>query len=46
MEDAFLPLTLPDEPELHLYSALGRALYVAQHLEMNCRAVVAVAEEN
>jgi len=32
--------TPPDEHELQYFTVLGRALYVSQHLEMNCRAIV------
>lgn len=31
---------LLDEETLHLFSVLGRALYTAQHLELNCRLLV------
>jgi hypothetical protein len=36
---AFLPFIRLDEGPLHYFSVLGRALYAAQHLEMNCRGV-------
>jgi hypothetical protein len=40
MEIHFHPMFSLDE-EAHLYfSIIGRALYTAQHLEMNCRAIV------
>jgi len=36
---AFHPLITLDKRPLHYFSVLGRALYTAQHLEMNCRAI-------
>lgn len=36
----FHPLFPLNERALNFFSVLGRALYTAQHLEMNCRAVV------
>lgn len=40
---AFHPLFKLDMGPLHYFSVLGRALYTAQHLEMNCRAIVGIA---
>jgi hypothetical protein len=39
IDDAFHPLMRLDMGRLHYFSVLGRALYTAQHLEMNCRAI-------
>jgi len=36
---AFHPLFPLDMGPLHYFSVLGRALFTAQHLEMNCRAI-------
>jgi hypothetical protein len=36
---AFHPLFRLDMGPLHYFSVLGRALFTAQHLEMNCRAI-------
>ncbi len=36
---AFHPLFSLDMEPLHYFSVLGRALYTAQHLEKNCRAI-------
>lgn len=36
---AFHPLFSLDTGPLHYFSVLGRALYTAQHLEMNCRTI-------
>ncbi|RJR51740.1 MAG: hypothetical protein C4576_03035 [Desulfobacteraceae bacterium] len=36
---AFHPLFPLDMRPLHYFSVLGRALFTAQHLEMNCRAI-------
>jgi hypothetical protein len=38
---AFHPLFPLDMGSLHYFSVLGRALFTAQHLEMNCRAIEA-----
>ena len=39
MDIAFHPLLPLDMGPLHYFSVLGRALFTAQHLEMNCRAI-------
>ena len=39
IDDAFHPLIRLDMGPLHYFSVLGRALFTAQHLEMNCRAI-------
>ncbi len=39
IDDAFHPLIRLDMGLVHYFSVLGRALFTAQHLEMNCRAI-------
>ena len=39
IDTAFHPLFRLDMGPLHYFSVLGRALFTAQHLEMNCRAI-------
>jgi hypothetical protein len=39
---AFHPLFELDMGHLHFFSVLGRALFTAQHLEMNCRAIAGI----
>ena len=36
---AFHPLFVLNKGALHYFSVIGRALFTAQHLEMNCRAI-------
>jgi hypothetical protein len=40
INEAFHPLSPLDNELLHYFSVLGRALFTAQQLEMNCRAIV------
>jgi len=40
IDSAFHPLLRLDMGPLHYFSVLGRALFTAQHLEANCRAIV------
>ena len=39
---AFHPLFPLDMRPLHYFSVLGRALFTAQHLEINCRAILGI----
>lgn len=39
IDEAFHPMFRLDMGPLHYFSVLGRALFTAQHLEMNCRAI-------
>ena len=42
IDSAFHPLFPLDMRPMHYFSVLGRALFTAQHLEMNCRAIAAL----